>query len=86
MFSPTFIYLIVYPAIILGYEVWSEWSACSESCGENGAQLRVRQCTETSPELCTGHNSQKRKCNTMPCKGKTSTKPEISTQTCLTAF
>ena len=53
-----------------GFGVWSEWSACTESCGDAGVQLRVRQCTKTLPELCTGHNSQKRKCNTMSCKGR----------------
>ncbi|XP_067929061.1 uncharacterized protein [Watersipora subatra] len=52
-----------------GYEVWSEWSACSQSCGSQGVQERVRRCTIASPLKCVGHNTQKRECNVISCQG-----------------
>lgn len=45
---------------------WSQWSACSVSCG-GGQQSRSRLCS--SPP-CSGLSHQSKMCNTQVCLGK----------------
>ncbi|RZF45011.1 hypothetical protein LSTR_LSTR001972 [Laodelphax striatellus] len=53
----------------VGWEQWSEWAACSASCGE-GSQIRSRYCL--LQDGCRGFNREKRTCNTFPCEGSVS--------------
>ena len=56
---------------------WTEWSwqACSGSCtrGNQGTQVRIRNCTNPSPEdggaTCPGNHEEKYSC-TLPCSRK----------------
>ena len=52
---------------------WSEWSVCSKLC-DTGVQQRHRSCNR--PQFggagCIGDNTQMKKCNLTPCKGKRS--------------
>ncbi|XP_039281633.1 uncharacterized protein LOC120350815 [Nilaparvata lugens] len=48
-----------------GWEQWSEWAACSASCGD-GSQIRSRYCL--LQDGCRGFNREKRRCNTFPCE------------------
>nr|XP_014293066.1 protein kinase C-binding protein NELL1-like isoform X2 [Halyomorpha halys] len=50
----------------VGWDEWSDWSACSSSCGD-GVQQRWRYCLLQAG--CQGYNKQSRKCNTFPCRG-----------------
>lgn len=49
---------------------WSDWEACSKSCGD-GTQLSRRSCTNPSPAFggadCEGDNVQSRPCKEMEC-------------------
>lgn len=53
-----------------GFSAWTEWSACSVSCG-GGSQARTRTCTDPEPQfggsLCAGASSESRACGTEPC-------------------
>ncbi|KAF6200370.1 hypothetical protein GE061_006673 [Apolygus lucorum] len=51
---------------VLGWDEWSDWSACSTSCGD-GTQHRWRYCLLQAG--CSGYNKQTRKCNSFPCSG-----------------
>ncbi|XP_067012191.2 uncharacterized protein [Anabrus simplex] len=54
----------------VGWEQWSDWSACSASCGE-GTQERHRLCRQA--EGCQGYNKEKRRCNMYSCEGAVDT-------------
>ncbi|XP_065215848.1 uncharacterized protein LOC135842355 [Planococcus citri] len=49
----------------LGWNDWSDWAACSATCGE-GTQERRRYCSQSS---CVGYNKERRRCNMFPCEG-----------------
>jgi hypothetical protein len=56
--------------IPLQYAPWSEWSACTATCGSNGIQYRSRTCIllDATPSYnCSGENIQVRKCNDISC-------------------
>ncbi|XP_068085912.1 uncharacterized protein [Anabrus simplex] len=50
----------------VGWEPWSDWSACSASCGE-GTQERRRFCRQKGD--CQGYNKERRRCNIFSCEG-----------------
>ena len=60
-----------------GYTEWSQWTTCSESCG-NGKKTRRRTCTNPPPsnggQNCVqqkmGPAKEKVTCNDNPCKSK----------------
>ena len=48
---------------------WSDWGACSRTCG-GGRQSRVRECLTSNLRLnCTGDRVDVRDCNTQCCPG-----------------
>ena len=53
-----------------GWNVWSNWTACSSSCG-TGGQVRFRFCTNPKPEAggdgCHGENVMYKSCFIKPC-------------------
>ncbi|KAG8290622.1 hypothetical protein J6590_079019 [Homalodisca vitripennis] len=48
-----------------GWSEWTDWTACSASCGE-GSQHRLRHCLQGG---CEGCNKQSRRCNMFSCQG-----------------
>ena len=53
---------------------WSNWTACSASCGE-GMRQRSRECDASGAAVnrvgsCIGPNVQKETCEDVPCPGK----------------
>lgn len=58
-----------------GWENWSDWGACSASCGE-GSQERIRKCI-LGEKSCHGYNKERRRCNMFSCQGK----PYVSEET-----
>lgn len=51
----------------IGWENWSDWGACSASCGE-GSQERIRKCV-LGEKSCHGYNKERRRCNMFSCQG-----------------
>uniref|UniRef100_A0A4W4H5M4 Uncharacterized protein n=1 Tax=Electrophorus electricus TaxID=8005 RepID=A0A4W4H5M4_ELEEL len=55
-----------------GFSEWTEWGACSVSCG-TGVQKRLRQCNNPLPanggRHCVGSSSETRSCQGKPCPG-----------------
>ncbi|XP_017269792.1 A disintegrin and metalloproteinase with thrombospondin motifs 7 isoform X2 [Kryptolebias marmoratus] len=53
-----------------GWASWSEWSACSRTCGA-GVQSAERDCDNPIPKhrgkYCLGERQKHKICNTMPC-------------------
>ena len=68
------------------WTLWSQWSACSQSCGK-GSVIRSRTCTNPRPQYggadCLGSSSQKRPCYLRKCppSSTTSTVQEMSSDT-----
>ena len=58
-----------------GYAEWSDWTQCSESCGD-GKQFRTRTCTNPEPQFggydCedVGEAEEEMDCNLRPCPSK----------------
>ncbi|XP_062605125.1 uncharacterized protein LOC134266929 [Saccostrea cucullata] len=53
-----------------GWTDWMGWSVCSVTCGP-GVQTRYRKCDNPYPQAggtCAEFSSEKRKCDTKPCK------------------
>uniref|UniRef100_A0A087Y9A5 ADAM metallopeptidase with thrombospondin type 1 motif 7 n=1 Tax=Poecilia formosa TaxID=48698 RepID=A0A087Y9A5_POEFO len=54
-----------------GWASWSEWSACSRTCGA-GVQSAERDCDNPAPKhrgrYCLGERRRYRLCNTTPCR------------------
>eukprot|EP00746_Dinoflagellata_sp_MGD_P149407 gnl/MRDRNA2_/MRDRNA2_81439_c0_seq1.p1 gnl/MRDRNA2_/MRDRNA2_81439_c0~~gnl/MRDRNA2_/MRDRNA2_81439_c0_seq1.p1 ORF type:complete len:3654 (+),score=523.54 gnl/MRDRNA2_/MRDRNA2_81439_c0_seq1:90-11051(+) len=53
------------------YGLWSEWSACSISCGGKGNKYRLRVVTEHATgagQECSGKSRETEKCTTPKCK------------------
>ncbi|MED6237050.1 hypothetical protein ATANTOWER_018158, partial [Ataeniobius toweri] len=54
-----------------GWASWSEWSACSRTCGA-GVQRAERDCENPVPKqrgkYCLGERRKHRICNTTPCQ------------------
>ena len=50
---------------------WSNWTACSRTCGDGGRQSRVREClSDGRTNLnCTGPRIDVQDCNTQCCPG-----------------
>ncbi|XP_032239031.2 coadhesin-like [Nematostella vectensis] len=53
-----------------GYSEWSNWSACTRSCGQ-GLRGRIRRCDKPIPGVmgkpCAGRNVNTEKCELKPC-------------------
>ncbi len=53
-----------------GWSNWSDWGACSQSCG-GGSQSRARTCTNPAPAnggtQCSGSPSESQACNPQAC-------------------
>jgi len=53
-----------------GWSSWSDWGACSVSCG-GGTQTRIRTCTNPAPycggSVCSGAASESQSCNPQAC-------------------
>lgn len=47
---------------------WSEWSACSVTCGL-GLRRRTRRCLAGHDRLCQGRALEEQKCEMVPCEG-----------------
>ena len=60
--------ILVSKVCILGWRSWSDWSACSTTCG-GGIQRRRRTCKLTA-ERCEGDTDQQRTCNQFHCTGQ----------------
>ena len=60
-----------------GYTEWSDFSACSETCGKIGTKIRRRNCTNPVPggygQNCSflGPDQEVTACNNGPCPGRT---------------
>ena len=56
-----------------GFDLWSAWTTCSETCG-TGTQSRSRTCTNPVPanlgQNCTGDFDQAKSCKLTSCPGK----------------
>lgn len=54
-----------------GYTPWSEWSACTHTCGNLGRKHATRSCTYPSPDNggapCVGSNTRTISCPEAPC-------------------
>ena len=52
-----------------GFEEWSQWSLCTQTCG-SGVQLRTRVCSDgADPKECTAVSNQTKPCDKGPCPG-----------------
>ena len=55
-----------------GYDDWSDWGTCSETCGE-GQKTRSRSCNNPAPAHgggdCDGAATESDTCNDGPCAG-----------------
>ncbi len=62
-----------YFAVHGGWGAWTDWGACSLSCG-GGVTLRQRKCNNPEPAYggrpCVGQDSQLDYCNKEHCPGK----------------
>ena len=60
-----------------GFTDWSEYGACSASCG-GGTQKSTRSCTNPAPahggKECEGATERTQECGKDPCPGKFKTK------------
>jgi hypothetical protein len=58
-----------------GWSAWSDFGACSVSCGA-GVKYSTRMCNNPRAEHggkeCEGNSQKKTKCDMPPCKGKES--------------
>ena len=56
---------------IEGWSNWSQWSACSTSCGQ-GSQVRTRSCSESGNRRCQGTSDDVRNCTApaVSCTGE----------------
>ena len=60
----------LFPIVDGGFTVWSNWDACTLTCG-TGSQTRTRSCSNPVPEYCgqdcIGDVSEINDCNTDNC-------------------
>ena len=58
------------PAVDGGFTEWSDWSACSKTCGI-GEKARERTCNNPKPQgkgsKCIGDKEEKMNCKVMNC-------------------
>ncbi|XP_074652907.1 uncharacterized protein LOC141907227 [Tubulanus polymorphus] len=52
----------------LGWNAWSDWSACDKQCNA-GTQIRQRRCMSSEHCVQEKQPQRKRQCNLFPCKG-----------------
>ncbi|KAL5005950.1 hypothetical protein ScPMuIL_017108 [Solemya velum] len=54
-----------------GWTDWSEWGDCSVTCGDDGEQTFVRNCTAPAPQYqgqeCVGESQKTEQCGGPPC-------------------
>ena len=54
-----------------GFTQWTEWSACSESCGPKAVRMRMRLCTNPPPTFggndCAGWRFEVEYCKPKEC-------------------
>lgn len=57
-----------------GFTQWTEWSACSESCGPKAVRMRMRLCTNPPPAFggndCAGWRFEVEYCKPKECPHK----------------
>ena len=57
-----------------GYTDWTSWSSCSETCGQQSIQMRMRICMNPRPQYggkdCPGSRFKIRHCTMPSCQGK----------------
>ena len=49
-------------SVEFGWTVWSQWTACSVSCGVGSTNRRFRQCINNDTLACVGDDSVKQRC------------------------
>uniref|UniRef100_A0A914CBC2 ADAMTS/ADAMTS-like cysteine-rich domain-containing protein n=1 Tax=Acrobeloides nanus TaxID=290746 RepID=A0A914CBC2_9BILA len=59
---------------ILGWAKWSQWSACSKTCGGGGIQFQLRRCLDVR---CSGPSKRHRLCEIQECPYGSRTDVEI---------
>ena len=57
------------------FAAWTDWSACSETCGPNAERMRMRFCTQPPPDYggkdCSGERFQTEYCKPKKCPSET---------------
>ena len=66
IYSHFFFFLLSFSIFVSGWNHWSEWSPCSQSCN-GGEQRRIRTCHS---HTCPSYNMERRTCNSFTCQSK----------------